>query len=358
MNHVLKPENAGREILTGWSLSILFHGVLLVAVITQMPKMMVAVEKETFRWDVALVDKPQEQVSAPPTVQQSKTVPPPPAKPQRQVARPVEPVPQTVTQEVQTREVPQPVQREVQTVMETIQSIERPVPAPEVVNLPSPEVKQTETVTREVASADVIRETTPPIEQTITQPVPSITEAVREVSPVVTSQSSIESRQETPVVTRAPVAALADSAPVVQQAEPIDNSPAVTREAVQSVQETESPVESSPPAPVIARSVTPRPATKADYGWLADSLFRRVVELRHYPRTARLNGFEGKVVLRVSIKQDGNLEDVSVVQSSGHESLDNAAMEAVRRACPLHLKHELERPKVVMTLPVTYSLGQ
>ena len=161
MNHVLKPENAGREILTGWSLSILFHGVLLVAVITLMPKMMVAVEKETFRWDVALVDKPQEQVSAPPTVQQSKTVPPPPAKPQRQVARPVEPVPQTVTQEVQTREVPQPVQREVQTVMETIQPIERPVPAPEVVNLPSPEVKQTETVTREVASADVIRDDTP-----------------------------------------------------------------------------------------------------------------------------------------------------------------------------------------------------
>ena len=98
------------------------------------------------------------------------------------------------------------------------------------------------------------------------------------------------------MVTRAPVAALADSAPVVQQAEPIDNSPAVTREAVQPVQETESPVQSSPPAPVIARSVTPRPATKADYGWLADSLFRRVVELRHYPRTARLNGFEGKVV--------------------------------------------------------------
>ena len=158
------------------------------------------------------------------------------------------------------------------------------------------------------------------------------------------------------MVTRAPVTAPADSAPVVQQTETVESTPAVTREASQPVQEVMSPVESSPP-PLIARSITPRPATKADYGWLADSLFRRVVELRHYPRTARLNGFEGKVVLRVSIKQDGNLEDVSVVQSSGHESLDNAAMEAVRRACPLHLKHELERPKVVMTLPVTYSLG-
>lgn len=356
MYHVLNPEHAGKQILTGWSLSIVLHGVLLVAVITFMPNLMVAVQKETFRWNVALVDRPQEQAPAPPTVQESKPVPSP-ATPQRQAARAVEPVPQAVTRQVQTREVPQPVQREAQAVMETVQPIERPEPAPEVVNLPSPEMKQLETVARDVASAEVVRETATPIEQTVMQPVPSVTDAAREVSPVVTSQSSIESRQETTVVTRAPVAALADSAPVVQQTETVESTPAVTREASPPVQEAGSPVESSPPAPLIARSTTPRPATKADYGWLADSLFRRVVELRHYPKTARLNGFEGKVVLRVSIKQDGNLEEVSVVQSSGHESLDNAAMEAVRRACPLHLKHELEKPKVVMTLPVTYSLG-
>lgn len=338
MNHVLKPENAGKQIITGWSLSILFHGALLVAVITLMPKMMVAVQKETFRWDVALVDKPQEQAPAAPTVEESKAAPPP-AKPQRQAARSVEPVPQTVTRQVQIREGPQPVQREVQAVMETVQPTQRPEPAPEVVNLPSPEVKPMETVVREVASADVIRETTTPIKQTVVQPVPSVTEAGREVSPVVTSQSSIESRQETVV------------------AESVASTPAVTREASQPVQEVVSPVESQPPAPVIARSVIPRPATKADYGWLADSLFRRVVELRHYPSTARLNGWEGKVVLRVSIRQDGNLEDVSVVQSSGHESLDNAAMEAVRRACPLHLKHQLEKPMIFVQVPISYSLN-
>jgi protein TonB len=356
MHDVLKPEHAGNQMITGWSLSVLLHGALLLALFTLMPKMMVAVQKETFRWDVALVDQPQEQAPAPPTVQASK-VAPPPVTPQRQAARPVEPAPQTVTRQVQTREVPQTVQREVQAVMETVQTVAQPQPAPEVVNAPLPEVKQMETAVREAAPADVIRETTSPIERIVAQPVPSVTESAQEVLPVVTSQPTIESRQD-PVVTRAPVETLTDSAPVVQQAEPVVNTQAVVRETEQPVQEAVSPVESQPPAPVVARSVTPRPPTRADYGWLADSLFRRVVELRHYPRTARLNGFEGKVVLRVSIKQDGNLEDVSVVQSSGHESLDNAAMEAVRRACPLHLKHELERPKVVMTLPVTYSLGK
>ncbi len=356
MYRALTPEHAGRQIITGWGLSILLHGALLVAVITVMPKMMVVVQKESFRWDVALVDKPHEQAPASPTVQESKPVPSP-ATPPRRAARAVEPVPQTVTRQVQTKEVPQPVQREVQAVMETVQPVERTEPAPEVVNLPSREMKQMETVMPNVSSGEVVQETATPIEQAVAQSVPSVTEAVREVSPVLSSQMSNESRQEATVVTHAPVAAPADSAPVVQRTETVSSTPAVTREVSPPVQEAGSPVESSPPAPLIARSTTPRPATKADYGWLADSLFRRVVELRHYPKTARLNGLEGKVVLRVSIKQDGNLEEVSVVQSSGHESLDNAAMEAVRRACPLHLKHELEKPKVVMTLPVTYSLG-
>ena len=82
---------------------------------------------------------------------------------------------------------------------------------------------------------------------------------------------------------------------------------------------------------VVAQSRRCQAAAKADYGWLAESLHRRIIELRHYPSTARLNGWEGKVVLKVSIRHDGQLKDVEVVKSSSHESLDQAAMEAVRR---------------------------
>ena len=64
---------------------------------------------------------------------------------------------------------------------------------------------------------------------------------------------------------------------------------------------------------VVAAAVA-RPAAKADYGWLAESLHRRIIELRHYPSTARLNGWEGKVVLKVSIRHDGQLKDVEVVK--------------------------------------------
>jgi protein TonB len=98
------------------------------------------------------------------------------------------------------------------------------------------------------------------------------------------------------------------------------------------------------------------PATKADYGWLIASIASRLAEVKHYPATARLHGEEGKVVLRAVIRADGNLAEVKVQKSSGHEDLDVAAMEALRQACPIHMRHELGRPYITVNVPVVYAL--
>ena len=50
-----------------------------------------------------------------------------------------------------------------------------------------------------------------------------------------------------------------------------------------------------------------------------------------YPRTAREEGWEGIVMLRVEILADGKAGIVSVHQTSGHAVLDNAALNAVQR---------------------------
>jgi protein TonB len=50
-----------------------------------------------------------------------------------------------------------------------------------------------------------------------------------------------------------------------------------------------------------------------------------------YPAEARQRGIEGHVVLRVSVDANGAATTVSVLSSSGHESLDDAALAAVRR---------------------------
>ncbi len=50
-----------------------------------------------------------------------------------------------------------------------------------------------------------------------------------------------------------------------------------------------------------------------------------------YPELARRRGEQGRVLLRVSVGADGTPLAVGIGQSSGHASLDNAALLAVRQ---------------------------
>ncbi|HNV33076.1 MAG TPA: TonB family protein [Nitrospira sp.] len=365
-----------KRSMTGWGASLLLHACLALAAFGLMPKMAMVVEKEPFKWDVALVEAPREVVrqEEPAPVPQVQPPVPTPVKPRPEPVRAVPPPPQPVQRQVETRVVPQAIQREVQPVVETVRPQEQIQPTREVVQVQAKpiepqEIQKTEPLMQAAVPAEVVRETAPAVEQTVVEAA-SATAQTYQAQAVVSEPTVMETRPE-PVVTA--------SAPVVHAApaaEPAPASPAPAVEAVASVSEpvpappapvaaVPAPVTAAQPDPatlqehqVVARVATPRPATKADYGWLAESLHRRIIELRHYPSTARLNGWEGKVVLKVSIRQDGQLKDVEVVKSSGHESLDQAAMEAVRRACPLHMKHELTAPMVVLHLPVSYSLNR
>ena len=368
-----------RRSMTGWGASLLLHACLALAAFGLLPKMAMIAEKEPFKWDVALVEAPREVVrqEEPAPVPQVQPPVPTPVKPRPEPVRAVPPPPQPVQRQVETRVVPQAIQREVQPVVETVRPQEQIQPTREVVQVQAKpiepqEIQKTEPLMQAAVPAEVVRETAPAVEQTVVEaaPVPAQT---YQAQAVVSEPAVIETRPE-PIVTA--------SAPVVQVAPAAESAPASPAPAVEAVASVSEPI-AVPPAPaepvaaapapvtaaqpdpatlqehqVVARVATPRPAVKADYGWLAESLHRRIIELRHYPSTARLNGWEGKVVLKVSIRNDGQLKDVEVVKSSGHESLDQAAMEAVRRACPLHMKHELTAPMVVLHLPVSYSLNR
>lgn len=50
-----------------------------------------------------------------------------------------------------------------------------------------------------------------------------------------------------------------------------------------------------------------------------------------YPSIAKSRGWQGKVMLRVLVSAEGAGLSVAVDQSSGHEALDESAVEAVRR---------------------------
>src|SRR5690554_7759325 len=67
-----------------------------------------------------------------------------------------------------------------------------------------------------------------------------------------------------------------------------------------------------------------------------DSWRRKIERIgnQNYPAEARSQGIYGSLVLRVAIRRDGSLDSVELIESSGHQVLDNAALRIVRLAAP------------------------
>jgi len=75
-----------------------------------------------------------------------------------------------------------------------------------------------------------------------------------------------------------------------------------------------------------------------------------------YPERARLNGWEGTVRLRFIVNTQGTVDEVTVVESSGHREIDQAAIDCIKqwRFSPA-LKTGVPIAAVV-TLPVSFDL--
>ena len=186
----------------------------------------------------------------------------------------------------------------------------------------------------------------PPIEQKVE--VPQLREESMEQRIVETA---------TPVAEPTVEAKMNESVALDASSEPTESRPAQQEPTVMasaSLSSSEVPISQESTVNAVA---TPGPEAKADNRWLAESLWRRVAELKRYPSSARLNGQEGKVILKAVIRSDGQLADVFVQKSSGYSALDAAAIEAVKLACPLEMKHAIGKPQIVVSLPIVYSLA-
>jgi protein TonB len=96
--------------------------------------------------------------------------------------------------------------------------------------------------------------------------------------------------------------------------------------------------------------------TQTDYGWLRNALWGRIEELKRYPTQARTNHWEGKVVVEVVIRNDGEVVGLRIAESSGRAILDQEALAVMRKASPLVLKHSLGGPSVTLLVPISYKL--
>lgn len=79
-------------------------------------------------------------------------------------------------------------------------------------------------------------------------------------------------------------------------------------------------------------------ASTKEYKYAAylDAWRRKVERIGNlnYPDEAKRQGLYGNLILHVAVRQDGSVEQVRVLHSSGHKLLDDAAVRIVRLAAP------------------------
>jgi periplasmic protein TonB len=112
------------------------------------------------------------------------------------------------------------------------------------------------------------------------------------------------------------------------------------------------PVPQDPPKP----SITPVDIDNAknQYGGL---LSREFAKHKQYPKIAQMRGWQGEVDLLLELDPHGSLIAIKILKSSGHEALDNQAIEMAHKSAPFPVPPESLRTKnFEVTVPVSFRL--
>lgn len=182
----------------------------------------------------------------------------------------------------------------------------------------------------------------------------------REVRPILLAAQNPIPRPATQVVPKPPPPAApaqaADPLSPRDQPAPPSDIPVASAPATTAAPVTERIALQRPVVPVAVTDASryPDPALVAGY---ARTLSDGVARMRRYPALARMRGWQGTAVVNVTVGPNGEILDLKVSRSSGHEVLDLQAMTMIREAQPLPPAPEALRGlALVVQLPVTFAL--
>ncbi|HEX7811022.1 MAG TPA: TonB family protein [Burkholderiales bacterium] len=228
---------------------------------------------------------------------------------------------------------------------------------------PEPTVRQPDPVIRQ--PEPVVRQPVPDAPQ---MPKTEIIEAVPRPShkqefvvpkpeprPAPTVEPRAEVRPESPAPRVAPAQPSPTVQPQIEQVTPPERVAPPTPVA---------PLAAVQPPPVVAPAAPPQPAAKAEPAvdrTVVSSYEKSLSDLikRHekYPDRAKRQGWQGTAVVALSLSAEGKVTGISVVESSGKEILDQAALEMVRRASPLPRAPEgLRGQERIVRVPIVFKL--
>ncbi|MDO9051389.1 MAG: energy transducer TonB [Methylotenera sp.] len=163
--------------------------------------------------------------------------------------------------------------------------------------------------------------------------------------------------------------------PVVQKQKVIEKKLVVNEEAVRKVEQVEPAVVEERKEAVVAESTPAEPQQSAKVAEVSDKVANKQVATEPvieppsfgaaylnnpapaYPMLARKMGEQGKVLLKVLVSQDGKAEVVKVDTSSGHQKLDQAAIEAVKRWSFVPAKRSNQPISAYVLVPVNFTLN-
>lgn len=123
-----------------------------------------------------------------------------------------------------------------------------------------------------------------------------------------------------------PVPKKPEPKPLPRKTPPVEQKP-------QDVRPAEKPAEQAAPQPVTSAAPTSNVPVAAAQETFTEANFR--ANYLHnpkpeYPSVAKSRGWEGKVTLKVRVSASGGVESAEIEHSSGHEMLDESALETVK----------------------------
>lgn len=94
-----------------------------------------------------------------------------------------------------------------------------------------------------------------------------------------------------------------------------------------------------------------------DTGRFSALVWSKIKRARFYPRPARMQGWEGVVGIRFLILPDGKADQITVINPSPHDTLNEAAKETIARAAPFRPRpKELKGQVFVMQIAIAFKL--
>lgn len=225
-------------------------------------------------------------------------------------------------------------------------------PEPQIERRPEPVLRLPEPEPPPIPRAEIALPAEPVVEVPKPEPRPEPRVEPRiEVKP----EPRIEPRPEPPPVARVEPPPL----PVAQPIDPVTPpvQPPAPPVAAATVQPPAAVTVPTPPQPVAPKAQPESVRELALVQKYKDSISSLIRSHENYPIVAKRRGWEGITVVGLTLALDGSVKSISVIEGSGRDILDEAALNMVRKAAPLpRAPEELRGQERMVRVPIVFKL--